>query len=156
MDYYLLCSLGIVLILLGFAGCVLPVLPGPVIGYAALFLFFSYVGISKLVIAGVVVAVATVLDYLLPAYIAKKTKCSKWGVRCCFIGTLVGLFCGPLGIVLGPFLGAVIGELLSGRKGDEALTGGAGALLGFVCGIGIKLAAVSLCAYWFFSTLPGR
>lgn len=85
---------------------------------------------------------------------AKKFKCSGWGVFGCFVGSVIGLFFLPLGIVLGPFLGTVAGELIAGRELSASVRGGFGALLGFVLCLGLKLAAVGLFAWWYFACLP--
>lgn len=152
MDARALYVIGIALSALGCIGCVVPVLPGPIIAYAALWLIPEQVGPARLWIAGAAVAVATIADYVLPSYFSRKFKCSKLGVAGCFIGTIVGLFNLPHGLVLGPILGAVIGELISGSGGRGALRGGLGAFLGFVSGIALKLAVTALCVFWFFSS----
>ena len=95
--------------------------------------------------AGVVI----VLDYVVPALGAKKFDCSKWGVFGCMVGTIVGIFFAPFGIILGPFLGAVAGELVAGKALSAAMRGGIGALLGFLAGVVLKFAACALFAWWF-------
>ena len=72
----------------------------------------------------------------------------------CFLGSLVGLFFLPLGVILGPFLGTVIGELIAGKNVPASLRGGLGALLGFVLCVGLKLVSVGLFAWWYFAAMP--
>lgn len=132
------------LLLVGFVGCVVPVLPGPIIGYCGL---LALIPTEKcpltpvLVTMGLVVAAVTVADYVVPAIGAKKFNCSRWGTFGCFVGTIVGLFFVPFGILLGPFLGAFCGELIARKPFGAALKGGFGAFLGFLSGVFLKLLA---------------
>jgi len=157
MAWILFAVAGSTITLVGFVGCFVPVLPGPAIAYAALWipLLSGYpVSTTCLVAGAAVTALVMLVDYVLPAICAKKFKCSRWGVFGCFAGSLVGLFFLPYGIILGPFFGTVAGELIAGRKIAESLRGGAGALLGYVLCLGLKLAAVGLFAWWYFTSLP--
>ena len=143
---------GIVLLALGFVGCVVPVLPGPILGYCGLLALVPTErcpSTAVLVTMGVVVAVVTVADYLVPALGAKKFDCSRWGTWGCFVGTLVGLFFVPLGLLLGPFLGALVGELIAGKAVSAAVRGGFGALLGFLSGVFLKIACCVVLAFAF-------
>ena len=133
-----------ILLLIGFIGCVVPVLPGPIIGYCGLLtLILTEKCPSTLVLVtmGLVVAAVTVADYVVPAIGAKKFDCSRWGTVGCFVGTIVGLFFVPIGILLGPFLGAFLGELVAMKPIGAALRGGLGAFLGFLSGVFLKLLA---------------
>jgi uncharacterized protein YqgC (DUF456 family) len=141
----------VLLLAVGFAGCILPVLPGPVLAYGALLVMLpsAYAPSPVACLAfGVACALVLLLDYVVPAMGAKKFDCSKWGVAGCLLGTVVGMFFGPWGIVLGPFAGAVIGELVAGKKPGEAIKGGFGAFLGFVFGVMLKFAYCASCAGW--------
>ena len=145
-------SLGGVALLLGFIGCVVPVLPGPALGFAALLALLptsAALSPNELYLAGGSTVVAILLDYLLPALGAKKFKCSGWGTFGCFAGTIIGLFFFPWGLLLGPFLGAAGGELIAGKNMADACRGGLGALLGFLATVLVKLAVVGLDAYCF-------
>lgn len=157
MDLMLMLAIGAVAMLLGFLGCFLPVLPGPVISYAALFVLYAFgcpLTTTQLVVGGVVLVIVTLVDYILPSICAQRFHCSRWGVFGCFVGSIVGLFFMPLGIILGPFLGTVAGELIAGKNMSSSVRGGFGALLGFVLCLGLKLAAVGLYAWWYFARLP--
>ena len=99
-------------------------------------------------------AAVTLVDYILPSFCAKRFKCSRWGVFGCFAGSIVGLFFLPLGIIFGPFLGTVAGELVAGKNLASSVRGGFGALVGFVLCLGLKLVAVGLYAWWYFARLP--
>ncbi|MBQ8113291.1 MAG: DUF456 domain-containing protein [Kiritimatiellae bacterium] len=147
MDWALT-ALGGVLLVVAFVGCIVPCVPGPLLGWCALLaLAFSRFAIPTawLVAAGAVMAVVTVLDYVVPAYGAKKFNCSRWGIFGCTVGTIVGMFFLPFGILIGPFAGAALGELIAGRTMGSALKGGFGAFLGFLSGVFLKLCAV--CAF---------
>ncbi len=151
----LLIILSFLCLLIGFAGCILPVLPGAPLSYAGLLLlhFTDRVqfSTSQLLVWLVVVIVVQVLDYVVPLLGARYSGGSRWGTRGCLAGTIVGLFFMPWGIVLGPFLGAVAGELLGGRRTSEALRSGLGSLAGFLLGTVLKCA---VCGYfiWVFVT----
>lgn len=156
MDLMLMMAIGAAAMLAGLVGCFLPVIPGPAIAYASLFALFAF-GCpltTQLTIGAGVLTVVTLVDYILPSVCAKRFKCSGWGVFGCFAGSLVGLFFMPLGIVLGPFLGTIAGELIAGKNLAASVRGGFGALLGFVLCLGLKLAAVGLYAWWYFARLP--
>lgn len=144
--------LGGCLLVLGFIGCVIPVIPGPLLGFAALLALLptAYaLSTSQLVLAGGVVFAAILLDYVVPALGAKKFHCSRWGVFGCMVGTIVGVFTFPWGMLLGPFVGAFLGELVAGKSAGAALRGGFGAFIGFLASVVLKFAAVGLLAYWF-------
>ena len=152
--------IGWVLIAIGTIGCFLPVLPGPPIAYAALFLALargdhSSPGVSTFVVAGLVTAAALVLDWIVPALGARKFNCSRVGILGCFIGTIIGLFFLPLGVVAGPFIGALVGEMVSGKPFGRSLRGAFGALLGYVCGLVLKVACCGFIAYQFWTALRG-
>ena len=87
------------------------------------------------------VAAVTVADYIVPAIGAKKFNCSRWGTVGCFAGTIIGFFFVPIGILLGPFLGAFLGELIARKPVGAALKGGLGAFLGFLSGVFLNLLA---------------
>lgn len=148
MTDIILAILGGVLLFVAFVGCVVPCVPGPLLGWCALLLLaFSHFALPMawLVAAGIAVAVVTILDYVVPAYGAKKFSCSRWGVIGCMVGTIAGMFFMPIGLIAGPFAGAAIGELLAGRNLKAALKGGFGAFLGFLSGVFLKICAV--CAF---------
>lgn len=143
IDVVLL-STSALLLVTGLIGCVVPVLPGPIVAYGGLLCMISTPkspSIATLVAFGILTLVVTILDYVIPAIGAKKFKCSAYGIWGCVAGTIVGLFFFPLGLVLGPFCGAFAGELIARRSMGEAAVGGIGALLGYFSGIFIKFAA---------------
>ena len=150
MDIFLI-ILGILCLLTGLAGCILPMLPGPPLAYAGLLLAHfteraSFSTTQLLVWLGIVIVIQ-VLDYFIPLLGAKYSGSSKWGTRGCLVGTLVGLFFMPWGIILGPFVGAFVGELLGGQEAAQALKSGFGSVLGFLLGTVLKCA---VCGYFIW------
>jgi uncharacterized protein YqgC (DUF456 family) len=105
---------------------------------------------TLLIVLGIVTVVVTILDYVVPAWGTKKSGGSKAGIRGATAGLIVGLFLGPAGIIVGPFAGAVIGEMIGGSGTDKALRAGFGSFLGFLAGTGLKLMASITMAFYFF------
>ena len=146
--------IGILLSVVGIIGCFVTGLPGPPLNYLALILL-HFTGIYEystwvLIGLGVLAAFILVVDFVVPVYFTKKTGGSNYGIWGCIIGLILGLFIfPPFGIIFGPFIGAVLGELISGKKGEEALKAGLGAFIGFVTGTLSKL-VVSLLLIGFF------
>ena len=147
----LLIILGVICLITAILGTVLPVLPGPPIAYVGMILFHLTGRIqftpTQLIVWAVLVVLVQVLDYVIPMLGSKYAGGTKWGSWGCVIGTVVGLFFSPWGIVLGPFLGAVAGELLGDKDLKYALKSGLGSLLGFLFGIIVKL---MLCGYFIW------
>lgn len=145
--------IGILCLIIGLAGCIIPMLPGPPLSYVGIILLelTQYADFStfQLLCWLLLVIVIQILDYFVPMLGAKYSGSSSGGKRGCLIGTIVGLFFMPWGIVLGPFLGAIIGELMEGRNSSEALKSGVGSLLGFLLG---TVSKCILCGYfcWVF------
>ena len=150
----LLAVLGGILVLIGFLGSILPVIPGPPISWAG-FLLLRWTSLvddnpegydTVLWVLLFFVIVVTVVDYVVPIIGTKKFGGSKRGVWGATIGVVVGLFIlspipaiGPfLGIIIGPFAGAYIGERTSGKKDREALRAAWGSFVGFLLGVGMK------------------
>jgi len=155
-DYLLLIS-GIILMILGIIGCLVPVLPGPPLSFIGLlFLHFSRFGefqSSTLIILGAVAVAVTVFDFIVPVWGTKKFGGSKYGSRGAAVGLIIGLFLGPAGIVLGPLIGAFVGEMIFKDDLRYAARAGFGSLLGFLTGIGLKLAFSLLLTFYFVREL---
>lgn len=151
-DYLFLIS-GILLMILGIIGCLVPVLPGPPFSYIGLILLhlsrFGHFPASTLIILGTIAVVVTVLDYIVPIWGTRKFGGTKYGTRGATVGLIIGFFLGPAGIIIGPFLGAVIGEMIFRDDMNYALKAGFGSLLGFLAGIGLKLAASLVMTFYF-------
>jgi len=143
MDILLL-TLGLVLAFLGLIGSFLPVLPGPLTGWAGLLVLHlsNAVPMNKALL-GITLGIAIlvwILDYIIPAMGTKKYGGSRYGV----IGTTLGLIVGllspiPFGIIIGPFVGAFVGELIYDSKDQSrALKAAFGSFLGFLTSSFIK------------------
>lgn len=145
MAETLLYLLAALLVLIGLAGAVLPALPGLPLMYAGLFLAawtgdFQQVGWITLMIIGMLMLVATAIDLLASLLGTKRVGASGKAVAGAALGTVVGIFFGLPGLLLGPFAGALVGELMAGRDLDQAARAGLGAWLGFLLGSIAKLA----------------
>lgn len=147
MDIFLLIVAG-VLMVIGIIGCIVPGLPGTPIAYAGLWIAqatdrvdFSW---QILLIWGIVTIVVSVLDYVVPAWGTKQFGGTKWGVWGSTIGVFAGLFFGAAGVIIGPLAGAVLGELLGGKKVEEALRAGWGSFIGIFFGTVLKLICCGL------------
>lgn len=145
MDTFL-AIMALLLALIGLAGCILPVLPGTPICYVGLLLIswteYSTIENSTLVMFLIVTVAVSLADYLLPAWLSRRFGGSTRGAWGATIGMIVGLFCGPMGLVLGPFVGAVLGEMTVNRDDmNKAIKVGFGAFLSFIVGTGLKMIA---------------
>ena len=134
-------------------GSILPVIPGPPIAYGA-FLLMDWAGgwnysLTDHVLALFAIAVVTALDFIVPALGAKKFGASKLGVRMSMVGMLVGLiWFPPFGLFLGGALGALVGEMMAGKREAAALKAAFGVLVGTVAGTALKVAVVVGIGVW--------
>jgi uncharacterized protein YqgC (DUF456 family) len=127
----------------------MPGLPGPPISYLGIFLlnFTSKIDFttSYLIITFLLVVIIQIIDYYIPIWATKKFGGSRKGVVGSIVGLIAGFFFPPYGIILGPFVGAVIGELIDGKKTIKALKSGLGSFIGFLLG---TVAKFTLCFYF--------
>ena len=153
MSDYILLIAGILLMVLGIIGCLVPVLPGPPFSFLGIILLhlsrFGHFTNTALIILGGIALVVTLLDYVVPVWGTKKFGGSKYGTRGAAIGLIIGLFLGPVGLIIGPLLGAFVGELIFKDDINYALKAGFGSLLGFLTGVGLKLAASFIMIFYF-------
>ncbi len=143
----LLWSLGVVLVLVGVVGTLLPVLPGAALVFAGLLLAawadgFAHVGGFTLVLLALLAILVYIVDFAAGAFGARHLGASSRAVWGAALGSLVGIFFGPAGILLGPFLGAVLGEYTVRRHLGKAARAGTGAWLGLVLAAAAKVALV--------------
>jgi uncharacterized protein YqgC (DUF456 family) len=151
--------IGLLLAILGLIGCVLPMVPGPPLGFAAL-IILSFVknwepfGTIFLFVLGGLTGLLLLLDYVVPALGAKKYGASKLGVWGSVIGVLVGLLAfPPFGMFVGGFAGAVVGELWAGKAGDKALRAGWGVFLGNLANTGLKMALSAAMLFFYIKAM---
>ena len=156
MDTFWL-VLGFILMAVGILGCLLPLLPGPPLAFVALLiqqLRTDQPFTPKFLwIWGIVTVVVTALDYIIPVYGTRKYGGSSYGVWGCTIGLIAGIWMGPLGIIVGPFLGAFIGELLARNNSENALKAAWGSFVGFLFGTLLKLIACLVMAWYLLSVI---
>ena len=146
MSDYILLIAGLLLMILGIIGCLVPVLPGPPFSYLGIILLhlsrFGHFTEMALISLGAIALTVTVLDYIVPVWGTKKFGGSKYGTRGAAIGLIIGLF-------LGPLIGAFVGELIFRDDINYAFKAGFGSLLGFLTGVGLKLAASFVMTFYF-------
>jgi uncharacterized protein YqgC (DUF456 family) len=93
--------------------------------------------------------VVTGLDYVIPIYGTRKFGGTKYGMWGCIIGLIAGLWLGPVGIIVGPFVGALAGELIANSSSDQALRAAFGSFVGFLLGTLLKLIACFVMVWYF-------
>ena len=142
IGYFVLAG---ILILVGMAGAVVPILPGVPLVFGGMLLaawadHFQHIGTFTLIVLGVLAALALLVDFVAGVLGAKRVGASTralWGAS---IGMLAGFFFGLPGLLLGPFLGAVAGELSAGGRLERATRIGIGTWIGLLFGTLAKLA----------------
>lgn len=155
MDW-LWITLGVILVLVGIAGSILPLLPGPPIAYLGMLLqqlkadppFTT----KFLVIWAGIVILSLVLDYLIPIWGTKRFGGSKYGVWGCTIGFIAAFWLGPWGIILGPLAGAFIGEMIAGKNTRQSFKAAMGSFIGFLLGSFLKLV---VCFFMLYYVIQG-
>ena len=155
----ILIIIGLLFALAGIVGCILPVIPGPLVSYLSIIILsyaknwepFSF--LFLIILAGLMILM-TILDFVLPAAGAKKYGASKRGIRGSIIGMLTGLFFfPPWGMIIGAFLGAFVGELFAGKAGKKALQAGWGVFVGNILGTGLKLAFSGVVLFFYIKEM---
>lgn len=141
--------LSVLCVLLGLAGCILPVIPGPPLSYLGMWLLLwsGYVNfsITEMVVWGVVVIIVSVIDFLLTPLMTKRFGGSSAGSWGSLVGMIIGFFI-PIPFFLGPVVGAFVGALLtekmiSKKDSGTAIRAAMGSFLAFIVGTGIKIMA---------------
>ena len=134
---------------IGIVGSILPGLPGTPFSWVGLLILYIWgcgsdaagvpMSLNGLIIWGVVVAIVSVVDYIVPMYLTKATGGSKYAERGAIIGLIAGMIFTPIGMIAGSFLGAFIAEMTYAKKDTESsLKAAFGSFLGFILGTGIK------------------
>jgi uncharacterized protein len=142
---YLLWTLAAVLVLLGLAGTILPMLPGAPLVFGGLLIAawigdFQRIGWPTLTILAILTVLAIVVDFVATLLGAKRAGASKLALLGAAIGSIVGLFFGLVAVFIFPFIGAVAGEYLARQKLDQASRVGLATWLGLLFGALAKLA----------------
>ena len=168
MDWQIIVA--ILLVVIGIAGTILPMLPGVPLVFAGLLLAawhgeFDQVSILTMVIIGVIGLLAWVIDFSASMITAKKFGASKYALWGAGIGAILGIAGGIVGLIIGPAIGAIIGELISHKSATKqtiskevtakATTVGIAAGLGFVLALALKivlaLTMLAIFAYAYYN-----
>ena len=158
-ESYALWALAVVLIIVGLAGTLLPVLPGVSFIFGGLLIAawigdFQRIGWPTLMILALLTLLATGVDLLASLLGAKRVGASKLALLGAALGSVVGIFFGLIGIFIFPFVGAVAGELIARHEMGQAAKVGVATWLGLLFGALAKLAlalsmiGVFVIAYW--------
>jgi uncharacterized protein YqgC (DUF456 family) len=139
--------------IIGIIGAIAPGLPGTPLSFIGMLLLLLLpdfeANVAFLIVMAVIALIIMLLDYVIPIYGTKKFGGTKLGVRGSTIGLIISLFVLPVlgitigpfgifGIILGPFLGAYIGEMMAGNK-DNAMKAAIGSFVGFLAGTLLKV-----------------
>ncbi|WPD24094.1 MAG: DUF456 family protein [Candidatus Electrothrix scaldis] len=138
----------------GLIGTVFPALPGTVLIFVGFLIYGMITGFDSLSVwffAGqtVLVALSYLIEFLATAFGVKMfggSKAAAWGA---VFGSLLVFVLGPIGIIVGPLIGAIIGELIMGEQIKQALHSGFGSFLGFMGGVIANLIISGLMIAWF-------
>ena len=155
----ILIILAFICLIIGIVGCIVPGIAGPPFSYASLILLsiakrWEPFSAKFLIIMAIITIIVTGLDYILPAAGAKKYGASKLGFWGAVVGMILGiLFFPPLGMIIGAFIVAVLGELLQGKQSYEALKAGWGVFMGVMLAVLLKLIATGIMTFYFIKAL---
>jgi uncharacterized protein YqgC (DUF456 family) len=152
----------IILFIVGMAGAVYPILPGALAIYAAFFVYGFFISFEPFgwifwTLQTLIVASLFIADYAVNAWGVKRYG----GSRASVIGSTIGIVIGPFvipafGLILGPFLGAVIAELIIGSRPDKAVKVGFGSVVGLFSSVVVKIilqvVMIILFIWWIISS----
>jgi uncharacterized protein len=136
--------LAALLIVGGMAGAVMPTLPGIPMIFGGIWLaaavdHYRHLGMWWLLIIGALGSVGVIVDFIASALGARRVGASRLALWGASLGTLIGMFFGVLGLLFGPFVGALLGELASGNSVLRSAHVGVGTWLGLLFGTLLKL-----------------
>jgi len=156
----LIITITVLLMLAGLAGCIVPVLPGPLLVLTGALVYAWYTGftvVSWAVIAllAALALLSQLLDYLASMIGAKKFGAGKWGMIGACAGAVIGLFTGGIfGIIVGPFVGALVLEMVAGKDFRSSFRIGIGTLVGFLGGaVGKTVIALTMIGIFLFNVI---
>ncbi len=158
MDIFLI-IVGFIFIIVGIAGSILPVLPGPPLAWVGLlFMYLTKVIPMDYWVLGIALTLAiiiTILDYVIPAVGTKKFGGTKYGMWGTTIGLIIGLLIPiPLGFLIGSIVGAFVGELIYDSQDTPRATKAAiGSFVGFISATFLKLVVTLGFLIWFIKVV---
>jgi uncharacterized protein YqgC (DUF456 family) len=140
-------TLAVTLVVVGVMGVVLPILPGTMLVFAGLVLAawangFTRVGVGTLVLLGILAVASYGIDFVASALGVGRLTASRRAVAGAALGTLGGMAFGLPGVIIGPFVGAVLGQLTADPDLARAGRAGAAAWIGFAVGMAVKVGVV--------------
>lgn len=145
------------LLIAGVIGCVLPVLPGHLILLIAAVAHRLMLGDESglkwwsFVILALLMAISQTFEMLSGAAGSKWFGGTRWGAAGALVGSIVGMFFMPFGLLLGPLIGAFVCEMAFAKKQTHhAAYSGVGSVVGVVAGMGFKIAIGAAMIVWFF------
>jgi uncharacterized protein YqgC (DUF456 family) len=150
---------GLLLQIVGLAGCVLPWLAGPPFNFLGLILLCLAKGWDTfsptfLIVMGGLTLLTVILDYVLPMAGARKFGSTKRGFWGAFLGMIIGVvWFPPFGMIIGAFLGAVAGEISAGKRDAEAMKAGWGVFLGVITALILKLLVSGIMTFFFVKAI---
>ena len=156
---YLVWALSVACIAIGFVGTIIPIIPGPPLIFAGVLAIawwdnFTKVGILPVSIIGVLAIVCVVIDFVASYIGAKKVGASRAALIGSVVGSVVGIFFLLPGLILGPFIGALLGEWWSVRNVSQATRVGLGTWLGMLIGTAAKVGlSLTMIAVFLLSLL---
>lgn len=138
----------------GLAGSVFPAIPGVILVWIGMLLFFITDNADRLsllfiFIQGVMALSTYAADYIITIWGVKRFKGSRVAAWGAVLGSLMIFVLGPLGLVLGPLVGAVAGDLLAGREIKQAFKSGFGSFLGFIFAMMYRIVVCGIMISWF-------
>jgi hypothetical protein len=144
MDIFLI-IVGFLFMLLGIIGSFLPILPGPFTSWIGLLILHFTDAVPKnwtfLIVTLIIAILIWLIDYIIPAIGTKKFGGSRAGMFGAIVGLLVAIFfpiLGFFGIIIWPFIGALVGELINRSDSNTAMKAAFGSLIGFITGTLLK------------------
>jgi uncharacterized protein len=159
LETQIMYGIAIALIVVGLAGTVLPALPGLPLMFCGMLLGawagdFKEISVWTIIFLAILMLISVAVDFLASLYGAKRVGASKKAIAGAALGTLGGLFFGIPGLILGPFIGAVAGEMIDGKEWRTATKTGFGTWLGLAIGTALKLAlAVAMLGIFILALL---
>jgi uncharacterized protein YqgC (DUF456 family) len=141
-------------IVCGFIGTFFPVLPGTILilgGFLVYGLITGFTALTPAFFGGqvILVGLSYLIDFLATAFGVKMyggSRAAAWGA---VFGSLMIFVIGPIGILIGPLMGAIAGELIMGKEIRQALQSGFGSFLGFIGGVLAKFVISCIMVFWF-------
>lgn len=146
-----------ILMVLGLFGAVIPFLPGPPLAWLGLLVYgivthFTKISVEAVVSFGVLMVLTVVMEIFAPAIVARGYKATRYGSWGAALGGILGIILlGPFGVLLGPLVGALVGEYLALSNSKQAWRSAWGAFVGFLVGTFLKIiATVAMVGYFVY------